>query len=369
MSERIIDLRSDTVTLPTGAMYQAMLSAPLGDDVYGDDPTVNRLEEVGAKMVGKEAGLFVPSGTMGNLLGVMANTQPGEQAVLDSQSHIYYYEAGGLSRIAGLLAWPVATEKGWPAPEVLAAADRGENIHFPRISLLCLENTHNRAGGAVISEEQTKASCDHAHARGWRVHLDGARLFHAAVALDLDIARLTAPVDTVMFCLSKGLAAPVGSLLAGDGETIAKARRYRKLLGGGMRQAGILAAAGLVALEEMTERLAADHLLARQLAGLLAALPGAKAPPPETNIVMFHLPEGIDEKDYLTMLAKSGLLCNSFGPGVLRFVTHYHLTQADIEEAAAICSILLESFGCETSTKGKDNNFNLKPGQKGSPTV
>lgn len=366
MDKRIIDLRSDTVTLPTSAMYQAILNAPLGDDVYGDDPTVNRLEEAGAKMVGKEAALFVPSGTMGNLLGVMANTNPGEQAVLDSQSHIYYYEAGGLSRIAGLLAWPVLTEKGWPDPKVLATADRGENIHFPRISLLCLENTHNRAGGAVISEEQTRASSDYAHERGWRVHLDGARLFHAAVALGLDAARLTAPVDTVMFCLSKGLAAPVGSLLAGDGETVAKARRYRKLLGGGMRQAGILAAAGLVALEEMTERLAEDHLLARQLAGLLAALPGVQVSLPETNIVMFYLPEGTDEKDYIANLAKSGLLCNSFGPGILRFVTHYHLNSADIEEAAAICGNLLVNRGREASTNDKNNNCKL--GQKDSPT-
>ena len=255
----LIDLRSDTVTKPTSAMRQAMATAEVGDDVYEEDPTVRRLEALGAEMIGKEAALFVPSGTMGNQIAAMTHLNRGDEVILEAESHIFYYEVGGLALLSGAQARPLPGRRGFMEPEQITHAIREENIHFPRTGLLCLENTHNRAGGAVLTPEQTKAMAEAGRQKGIPVHLDGARIFNAAIALGIDVRELTAPVDSVMFCLSKGLGAPVGSILAGSKCFITHARKNRKVLGGGLRQSGVLAAAGLIALEQMVERLAEDH--------------------------------------------------------------------------------------------------------------
>src|SRR5579884_1359899 len=286
-----IDLRSDTVTLPTPAMYAAMAAAPLGDDVMGEDPTVQRLEEAAAARLGKEAALFVPTGTMANLAAVLAHTRRGDEVILEAEAHIFYYEAAGLSVVGGLMPRPLRGHQGALDPADVAAAIRPDDVHFPRTGLVCLENTHNRAGGTVISLEQTRAVCAVAHAAGIPVHIDGARIFNAALALGLDAAALVADADSVMFSLSKGLSAPVGSVLVGSRAFIAAARRARKLLGGGMRQAGILAAAGLVALEQMVDRLAEDHENCKRLAYGLADYPQIEISPEKvvTDILIFRL--------------------------------------------------------------------------------
>lgn len=270
----VIDLRSDTVTEPTDAMREAMARAVVGDDVFGEDPTVRALETLAAEMIGKEAAVFVPSGTMANLVAVLTHTQRGDEVLLEAEAHLYYSEVGSISAVAGVLPKTIVGVAGYIAPGQVRAAVRPANIHNPPSRLLCLENTHNRAGGMPFGPAEIDVVCATGHELGLAVHLDGARIFNAAVALGVVPSALTRSVDSVMFCVSKGLSAPVGSLLAGSGEFITQARRFRKMLGGGMRQAGVLAAAGVVALRTMVSRLAEDHQNAQRLAKGLAKIPG-----------------------------------------------------------------------------------------------
>lgn len=333
---RRIDLRSDTVTLPTPEMRRAMFEAEVGDDVYGEDPTVNRLEEAAAALLGKEAGLFVPTGTQGNQVAVLTHAGRGEEVIAEAESHLFYYEVGAVAALAGCQVRVVPGVRGAMDPERVEAAIRSENIHFPRTALVCLENTHNRAGGAVLPPGNAAAVAEVARRHGLPVHLDGARIFNAAVALGVPAAQVAAPADSVMFCLSKGLAAPVGSVLVGSRAFIARARVSRKLLGGGMRQAGILAAAGLVALRTMVARLAEDHQNAARLAAGLGGLPGLEVDPEgvETNIVAFRVADPRwDAPGLAAALRAAGVLCNAMGPRAVRMVTHKDVVRADVDEA------------------------------------
>ena len=329
-----IDLRSDTVTQPTAAMRRAMASAAVGDDVFGEDPTVNALEAAAARRLGKQAALFVPSGTMSNLVALMTHCQPGEEVILGDQAHIVRAEVGGAARVGGLLLTALPNEPdGGLEPEGIRRAVRGANVHHPKTTLLALENTHNFCGGAVLSLERTRDLSGIAAELGLRVHLDGARIFNAEIATGVPAAELAASADSVGFCLSKGLAAPVGSLLCGSPEFIERARRQRKMLGGGMRQAGVLAAAGLVALEEMVDRLADDHRTAQRLAAGLAALEIAVAPERvATNIVAFPAP-GSDAPAFQQRLAERGVLATVLSDRVARLVTHAGISDADVDEA------------------------------------
>jgi threonine aldolase len=334
VSENIIDLRSDTVTLPSGAMREAILSAPLGDDVYGEDPTVRKLEELAAERTGKEAALLVASGTMSNLVAIMSHCDRGDEAIVGSEAHILHYEVAGAAGVAGVQLRPVPNDaRGGIAPADVEATVRGENVHLPRTSLLCLENTHNRCSGAAISLEDTRALADVAHRNGVAVHIDGARIFNAALALGTTVAALAEPADSIGFCLSKGLGAPVGSVLCGSGAFIARARKTRKVLGGGMRQAGIIAAAGVYALDNMVDRLADDHENARLLARGLAALPmvDLDATAIDSNIVIFGV-RG-DWLAFMRALKNAGVLTGSPAPGRIRAVTHYGIERADIDDA------------------------------------
>jgi len=314
-------------------MREAMNNAEVGDDVYQEDPTVNRLEELAAKKLGKEAALFVPSGTMGNLIAVLTHCQRGDEVILEMDSHIYYYEVGGMSALAGVIPRLIVGDKGIPNPQDIKKALRDENLHYPNTTLICLENTHNRAGGTIAPPEVIEEICQLAHQRKILVHLDGARIFNAAVALDIEPALLTKNVDSVMFCLSKGLSAPVGSILAGSKEFIQRARKNRKMLGGGMRQAGILAAAGIIALEQMMERLKEDHKNARILGEGLANISGIKVDLEtiQTNMVYFDLREsGMDTYQFLPKLAKYNILGSPRPPTKIRLVTHYGISEEDI---------------------------------------
>src|SRR3990170_1113533 len=275
----VIDLRSDTVTQPTEEMRAAMAAAPVGDDVFSEDPTVNALEALAAEMVGKEAAVFVPSGTMGNLIAVMAHTQKGDAIILEGESHTYRFEVGGVAAVAGVLPLPVAGVRGYVPPGTVREAVRGPNIHIAPPRLLCLENTHNRSGGTPFGPQEMDAVTGVARELGLAVHLDGARIFNAAVACGVPAPALTRGVDSVMFCVSKALSAPVGSLVCGSGEFVARARRFRKMVGGGMRQAGVIAAAGIVALRTMVQRLGDDHAAARRLGGGVAGRPGLRGGP------------------------------------------------------------------------------------------
>lgn len=330
---RLIDLRSDTVSRPSAAMREAMATAEVGDDVFGDDPTVHRLEARAAQLLGKEAALFVPSGTMANLLAVMTHTRPGDEILLGDQSHIFQYELGGAARIAGVLTRTIANrEDGTLDLGEVAAATRRENLHSPGTALLCLENTHNRCGGAALAPAAVDALAGATHERGVAVHLDGARIFNAAVALGETASRIARDCDTVSFCLSKGLGCPVGSLLCGPAPFIERAHRNRKLLGGAMRQTGILAAAGLFALEQHIPRLAEDHANARLLAEGLRRV-GPFAPnTPRTNIVVADIERGRIE-EWLAAFEERGVLAVAFGPRRLRMVTHLDISRADIEDA------------------------------------
>ncbi|MCL6644612.1 MAG: low-specificity L-threonine aldolase [Dehalococcoidia bacterium] len=332
---RPIDLRSDTVTRPTPPMRAAMAAAEVGDDVFGDDPTVNRLEARAAEMVGKEAALFVPSGTMANLVALLAHTGPGDEVILGDQSHILHYEVGGVARIAGLVTRTLPNlDDGSLASADVEQAIRPQTIHSPGTRLLCLENTHNRCGGAALSAATTAELAGVARARGVAVHLDGARIFNASVALRTPVDVLAAPCDSVSFCFSKGLGAPVGSVLCGSREFIARARRFRKLLGGGMRQAGVLAAAALYALDHHIDRLVHDHENARRLAEGLASIGPFRPVPPQANIVVVDVLRG-DVDDWLRKFEQAGVLAVGFGPGRFRMVTHLDVDRADIEEALA----------------------------------
>ncbi len=334
MSEpRIIDLRSDTVTHPTPAMREAMAQAVVGDDVFGEDPTAHRLEAMAAELMGKEAAVFVASGTMGNLTCLLAHCQRGDEAIVGSEAHVLHYEVGGAAGLAGIQLRSVPNDgRGLLDVEAVEATIRGQNIHFPRTALVCLENTHNRCGGAVITAEETAQVAQLARRYGAAVHLDGARIFNAAVALGVPAAQLAAEVDSVTFCLSKGLSAPVGSLVCGSADFVARARKARKMLGGGMRQVGVIAGAGIVALETMIERLAEDHEHARLLAEGLAQVPGVRidATSVQTNIVVLNVDDGAA---FQRRLQELGVLTTAFGPSRVRLVAHYGITRQDIEEA------------------------------------
>lgn len=338
----MIDLRSDTVTLPSPSMREAIYRAELGDDVMGEDPTVNRLEELAAAMMGKEAALLVVSGTMGNLVSLLAHCRRGTEAILGDQSHIFNYEAGGASALGGIVFHPVATERfGELDRTALQTAIRPAemNLHYAPPGVMCLESTHNRCGGTVVPLshfQEVRAIADHA---GIPVHLDGSRLFNAAVALSTNVKEFARYVDSVQFCLSKGLAAPVGSLVCGSKEFIARARRARKMVGGGMRQAGILAAAGIVALTEMVDRLAEDHHTAHALAEGLTDLPGLQLDleTVQTNIVIFGWRNPPPEGSSLAQtLAREGVKIGDLGDGRFRAVTHYGISQEDIRKALHI---------------------------------
>lgn len=332
---RTVELRSDTFTQPTEAMRQAMADAEVGDDVWDEDPTIHRLQARAAEMVGKESALFVPSGTMGNLCALLSHTQPGDEVILELDSHIFQNEVAGGAVVGGLQLRPLDTADGRIQPEQVRRAIREPDIHEPRTGLLCLENTHNRKGGICLSARQTAAVCEVAHDAGFPVHLDGARVFNAAVALKVDVRDLTGPVDSVMFCLSKGLSAPVGSLLAGKEAFIERARRMRKMLGGGMRQAGVLAAAGLISLEQMVDRLADDHRNARRLAEGLQGLPGididlAKV---ETNMVFGDCRPPLTARLFLERCREVGVLLDIASASRWRMVTHRGVSEDDIDYA------------------------------------
>lgn len=343
----MIDLRSDTVTLPTPAMREAMYRAEVGDDVFGEDPTVNRLEEMAAERMGKEAALFVASGTMANLVCLLTHCGRGDEFIIGHLAHTFLYEAGGSAALGSLHPHTIPNQPdGTLDLGDVEAAIRADNVHFPRTCLICLENTHNRCGGATLSIEYTDSLYQLAHSRQIAVHLDGARIFNAAIALGVDVKELTKNVDSIAFCLSKGLSCPVGSLVCGSADFIAEARRNRKMVGGGMRQAGIIAAAGVVALKEMIDRLAEDHANARRLAEGLAEIPGLSVDLKrvQTNIVYFDLLDGGLEPDQLlTRLREGGVKMLSTGPRRFRAVTHYGIEAEDIEKALAVIHRVMRS--------------------------
>ena len=331
----VIDLRSDTVTQPTPEMRRAMAEAELGDDVFGEDPTVNRLQEKAAELTGKEAALFIPSGTMGNQLGVLVNAARGASMLVEAQCHTFVYEAGGAAVTGGVQLVPIATERGLITPEQIAALVTPDDPHYAPTRAVGLENTHNRHGGVVWPPERLRETCGAAHALGLRVHLDGARIFNAAVATGTPVAQLAAGADTLTFCLSKGLSCPVGSVFCGRREDIHEAVRWRKLLGGGMRQAGVIAAAGIVALDTMVDRLAEDHANARILAEAMAEMPGVQIDLSrvETNMVF----AGVDDAVRLARdLEARGVRALATGPTTMRFVTHHGIDGTDIQRVIAV---------------------------------
>jgi threonine aldolase len=341
----LIDLRSDTVTRPTEGMRRAMFEAPLGDDVFGEDPTVNRLEEYVAELLGKEVALYAPSGTMTNQIGVLVNTNRGDEVLLHEGAHVFNYEAGAPALLSGVQVRPLPGEGGIVSPDTLRAAVRPENVHFPRPKLLCLENTHNTAGGTIFPLEDFAAVAAEARELGLKVHLDGARLFNAQVATGIPAREWCEHADTVSVCSSKGLGAPVGSLLAGDEETIREARRARKAFGGGMRQAGVIAAASLYAFEHHTDRLSEDHERAKRLAAGLSDA-GYSVEPPETNIVVVEVGEA---DRFLQALAREGVLATPRSASTIRFCTHLDIgdeeIEAAVEAASRITADVLERWG------------------------
>lgn len=344
-----IELRSDTLTLPTDEMREAMSRAEVGDDVYGEDPTVRRLEESSARKVGKEAALFVPSGTMGNLLAVMTHCRRGDEIVLESECHIYYYEVGGLSAVAGVVPRLVKGRNGILDPDSIAAAIREANIHYAPTACLSIENTHNRGGGTVTSVSEMAALRQVADGRRLAVHLDGARIFNAALALGAPVQEITGYVDSVMFCLSKGLSAPVGSILAGSAAFITAARKNRKMLGGGMRQAGVLAAAGIVAIEKMVDRLADDHANARKLGLGLAQIPGIAIDlsTVQTNIVAFDVSAfGTSAAQFAAELAQEGVRVTTRPPSGLRAVLNRHVDAAGVERTLEAVATVCRRHRC-----------------------
>lgn len=343
-AESIVDLRSDTVTRPTPAMRRAMAEAKVGDDVYGEDPTVNQLQERAADIFGREAALFVPSGSMGNLLAIKTWTQPGMEVICEHRAHIANYELASISAIAGCLPNTVPAPGGILTWELIEPLIRPKIYYYAQTGLIEIENTSNMHGGTVYPPEVMQGICERAHSVGLPVHLDGARIFNAAVALGRDVREITRHFDSVMFCLSKALGAPVGSMLVGSREFIRKAHIGRKLLGGGMRQVGVLAAAGLVALEETPNVLYRDHENARHLAEGLAQIPGVSidAKAVVTNIVIFSVADsGVPAATICDELARQGILCGPRDRFTIRMVTHYDVDRAGIERAlAAMRSVL-----------------------------
>jgi threonine aldolase len=344
---KVIDLRSDTVTLPSPQMREAICRAELGDDVFGEDPTVNRLEQVAAERVGKQAALLVPSGTMGNLASILTHCGRGAEVILGDQCHTFIYEAGGIAALGGVHPRPLPNQPdGTLRLEAIEAAIRPDNVHFPRTRLICLENTHNRCSGAVLTPEYMAQVAALARRHGLAVHLDGARIFNAAVALNVDVRDLTREVDSLSFCLSKGLAGPVGSVICGSAAFIAEARRTRKILGGGMRQAGILAAAGIVALGEMVERLREDHDNAARLARGIAQIEGLSVDLArvQTNIVYIDVTRGgLTAEELVKQLGGAGVKVLSTGPTRLRAVTHYGITADDIDQTLLALTRVMKS--------------------------
>jgi threonine aldolase len=340
----VVDMRSDTLTMPTAAMRKAMSEAELGDDVFGEDPNVNRLQERAAEVLGKEAAVFVPSGTMANLIGVLVNARNGQEVIADADSHLFLLEGAGTATVGGIQVRPVPTPRGVMQPEQVAAVIRPtDDVHQPLSAAVCVEDTHNRHGGVVWPLRDLRAVSDLAHARGLRVHLDGARLFNAAVALDVPAREIADCADTVAFCLSKGLGAPVGSLLCGERDRVDAAVRWRKLLGGGWREAGMLAAAGLLALD-MVDRLAEDHANARTLAEGLAELPGIDLDLSrvETNIVRFRV-TGMPTDRFLAECEGRGVRGAGSDASGVRFVTHLGVDTEGIQHALAVCSEVLSA--------------------------
>jgi threonine aldolase len=341
----VVDLRSDTVTRPTPGMRRAIAEAVVGDDVFGDDPTVQALERRVAELAGKAAALFVPSGTMGNQIAVHCHTEPGDEVLLEAESHVFLYEQGGVAANSGALAHIVTGERGAIAPEQLAAAIRGEDDHNARLKLVCVENTHNRRGGAIVPLERLRALGAVAREHGVRVHLDGARLWNASVATGIPIAAWAETADTVMMCFSKGLGAPVGSILVGPADLIRKARRVRKRWGGGMRQVGILAAACAYALDHHVARLAEDHARARRLAEGFARAPGVRVTAPDTNILYVTLEHpALDPAALIEALGRQGVRLSRFGPRLLRAITHLDIDDAGLDRA-------IEAFQAEVGAR------------------
>lgn len=335
----VIDLRSDTVTKPTPGMRAAMAAAEVGDDVFGEDPTVRKLEEKLAGLLGKEKALYVPSGTMSNQIGVRVHCSPGDEFLCETNCHIYQYEQGAFAQLSGLVARTVEGEFGVLRLEQLAGLIRPENVHYVRTRLVCLENTHNRGGGRVQPYDEVERICSWAHANGLATHLDGARLFNAVIATGIPAERWAQHFDTVSVCFSKGLGAPVGSALAGPRELIERAHRHRKLFGGGMRQAGVIAAGALYALENHVQRLAEDHAQAQRLAEIIGEIDGLELRPPQvhTNLVIYRVdPQLGTGAEFSARLKRRGLLINSFGGQLMRAVTHLDVGAAEIERAGAI---------------------------------
>jgi threonine aldolase len=333
---KTIDLRSDTVTKPTPEMREAMAEAEVGDDVFRDDPTLNRLEALAAGMLGKEAAIFVPSGTMGNLLALLVHCQRGEEVIVGNQSHIYLNEAGGMSALGGIQPCPVPNQAdGSLLLDDILASIRTEDVHHPITRLICLENTQNICGGVPLTADYTRQVSELAHQNGLLLHVDGARIFNAAVAQDVSARDLVDPADSVMFCLSKGLAAPVGSILAGSQTFISRARHIRKMLGGGMRQAGVLAAAGIVSLEKMTKRLAEDHDRARKLAQGLRQIDGLAVDreSPHTNMVYMNLADGVGKNtaQVSEIMRSYGVLLDAENNRRFRLVTHYEIDDEAVD--------------------------------------
>ncbi len=348
--QKTIDLRSDTVTKPTPAMREAMARAEVGDDVYGEDPTVNRLQAMAADMLGKEAAVFVASGTMGNLASILAHCQRGDEVILGNLAHIFLYEAGGIAAVGGIQPRTIPNQSdGTLALDDIRRAIRGDDEHFPTTRLITLENTHNRCGGAALPVDYCQAVGNLAREHGLQMHLDGARLFNAAAALNVPAADVAAPFDSVTFCLSKGLSAPVGSVVCGSADFIRRARRARKVLGGGMRQVGVLAAAGIVALETIVPRLGEDHARAQLLASKLAELPGISLDGmPQSNLVYISLGDEIplSAEDFRKRLAERGILFGWTGPRRYRLVTHYWIDDAAVKQTVeAFADALGEAGG------------------------
>jgi threonine aldolase len=342
----MIDLRSDTVTLPTEAMRRAMADAELGDDVFGEDPTVTALEELAAEITGKEAALFVPSGTMANLISLLTHCGRGDEVILGDQAHIFFYEQGGTAAVGGIHPRTIPNRPdGTLDLDGLRESIRGDDLHFPRTRLIAIENTHNRCSGSPLPPGYIRDVSQLAKEHGIGVHMDGARIFNAAAALGVSVAELAQHVDSLSFCLSKGLSAPVGSLVCGNRAFVQKARRNRKVLGGGMRQAGVIAAAGIVAVKEMTARLVEDHDNARRLAEGIADMRGAHVDPDriKTNIVYVDLdPEGPTAAETVARLAGEGVRVGATGARQFRAVTHFGITTGDIASALKALAAILD---------------------------
>ncbi len=339
----LVDLRSDTVTQPTPAMRDAMAAAQVGDDVFQEDPTINQLQEKSARLMGKEAGLFVPSGTMGNLLAVLSHCQRGDEAMMGTQGHTFLFEGGGISALGGVFPHTLVNEPdGSLALVDIEAAIRPDDVHQPPSKLLILENTQNRCGGVVLRPEYLGQAAKLVHSHGIKLHIDGARIFNAAVALGMEAGELVKDADSVTFCLSKGLCAPVGSVLCGDTEFIQRARHLRKMLGGGMRQAGVLAAAGIVALDQQVKLLAADHVRARRLAEGLAGIPGIQFEMgmPQTNMVFPSLTVEVklSAAEIARKLAAENIRIGVVGERKFRMVTHYWISDEGVERTITAMS-------------------------------